>query len=50
MGAWHSKSLILISYVHCVQHKAILERALPDYLKLAIARKIENNLFLKVQL
>jgi hypothetical protein len=30
------------------QHKAILENQLPDNLKLAIAKKIENNLFLKV--
>jgi hypothetical protein len=31
------------------QHKAILERTLPDNLKLAIAKRIENNLFGKVQ-
>jgi hypothetical protein len=30
------------------QHKAILENQLPENLKLAIAKKIENNLFLKV--
>jgi hypothetical protein len=30
------------------QHKAILERKLPDNLKLAIAKTIENNLFAKV--
>ena len=28
-----------------MQHKSILERQLPESLKLAIARKIENNLF-----
>jgi hypothetical protein len=33
-----------------VQHKKILERTLPEALKLSIARKIENNLFSKVQL
>ncbi len=31
-----------------VQHKKILERTIPDALKLNIARKIENNLFSKV--
>jgi hypothetical protein len=31
------------------QHKAILERTLPDNLKLSIAKRIENNLFAKVQ-
>ena len=31
-----------------MQHKAILERRLPDTLKLEIAKKIENNLFSKV--
>ena len=31
-----------------LQHKAILERKLPDNLKLSIAKKIENNLFSKV--
>jgi len=36
-----------IDYVHD-QHKAILENQLPENLKLAIAKKIENNLFLKV--
>ncbi len=30
------------------QHKTILERSLPEYLKLSIAKKIENNLFSKV--
>jgi hypothetical protein len=30
------------------QHKAILQRKLPDNLKLAIAKTIENNLFSKV--
>ena len=30
------------------QHKHILARKLPENLKLAIARKIENNLFSKV--
>jgi hypothetical protein len=30
------------------QHKKILERTIPDVLKLSIARKIENNLFSKV--
>ena len=30
-----------------VQHKAILERQLPDKLKMAIAKQIENNLFSK---
>ncbi len=33
----------------CIQHKQILERTLPDAIKLvAIAKKIENNLFSKV--
>ena len=31
------------------QHKSILERKLPENLKLAIARQIENNLFAKVE-
>jgi hypothetical protein len=31
-----------------MQHKAILERTLPDHLKLDIARKIEKNLFMQV--
>jgi hypothetical protein len=31
-----------------IQNKQILERTLPDALKLAIAQKIENNLFSKV--
>jgi hypothetical protein len=31
-----------------MQHKSILERTLPDALKLSIAQKIENNLFSKV--
>ena len=31
-----------------MQHKTILQRQLPDALKLAIARRIENNLFSKV--
>ena len=31
-----------------MKHKKILERALPDALKLSIAKKIENNLFSKV--
>jgi hypothetical protein len=31
-----------------IQHKKILERTIPDALKLSIARKIENNLFSKV--
>jgi hypothetical protein len=30
------------------QHKAILQRKLPDNLKLSIAKTIENNLFAKV--
>jgi hypothetical protein len=30
------------------QHTAILENQLPENLKLAIAKKVENNLFLKV--
>ncbi len=29
-------------------HKTLLERKLPDALKLAIAKQIENNLFSKV--
>jgi hypothetical protein len=32
------------------QHKTILERNLPEALKLSIAKKIENNLFSKVVL
>jgi hypothetical protein len=32
----------------CVKHKKILERSLPDALKISIAKKIENNLFSKV--
>jgi hypothetical protein len=31
-----------------IQHKKILERTIPDGLKLSIARKIENNLFSRV--
>jgi hypothetical protein len=31
-----------------IKNKAILERRLPDALKLSIAHKIENNLFSKV--
>jgi hypothetical protein len=31
-----------------VQHKAIMERKLPESIKLSIAKKIENNLFSKV--
>ncbi len=31
-----------------LKHKQILERSLPDTLKLSIAKKIENNLFSKV--
>ena len=43
----------LISYENAdtfvsIQNKQILERTLPDALKLAIAQKIENNLFSKV--
>ena len=34
----------------CSQQKAMLSRKLPDVLKLAIANKIENNLFTKVLL
>jgi hypothetical protein len=30
------------------QHKGILQRPLPDALKMSIARRIENNLFSKV--
>jgi hypothetical protein len=37
-----------ISALMSEQHKAILERKLPDNLKLAIAKTIENNLFAKV--
>jgi hypothetical protein len=33
-----------------VQHQTILERTLPEALKLSIAKKIENNLFSKVKL
>ena len=32
----------------CLQHKGILQRPLPDALKMSIARRIENNLFSKV--
>lgn len=32
-----------------IQHKKILERTIPDGLKLSIARKIENNLFSRVK-
>jgi hypothetical protein len=35
------------NYAVC-QHKDILERHLPDNLKLTIAKRIENNLFSKV--
>jgi hypothetical protein len=31
-----------------MQHKKVLERTLPDVLKQAIAKNIENNLFSKV--
>jgi hypothetical protein len=37
-----------INAVFLIQNKGILNRALPDVLKLAIAQKIENNLFAKV--
>uniref|UniRef100_A0A7S0MT42 Ion transport domain-containing protein n=1 Tax=Cryptomonas curvata TaxID=233186 RepID=A0A7S0MT42_9CRYP len=37
----------MMDYEH-KQHQKILERKLPDTLKLSIAKKIENNLFLKV--
>ncbi len=30
------------------QHKTILERTLPESLKLSIAKNVENNLFSKV--
>jgi hypothetical protein len=33
-----------------VQHKMILQKAMPEDLKLSIAKKIENNLFSKVLL
>jgi hypothetical protein len=32
----------------CLQNKTILQRALPPYLKLSIAKTIENQLFSKV--
>ncbi len=38
----------LTSSLLYIKHKNILERTLPDALKLAIAQKIENNLFSKV--
>ncbi len=41
-------ALILFCSQLCMKHKKILERALPEALKLSIARKIENNLFSKV--
>ena len=36
------------AYCYVWQHKTLLERKLPDALKLAIAKQIENNLFSKV--
>jgi hypothetical protein len=33
---------------YLLQHKKILERKLPESIKLSIAKKIENNLFSKV--
>ncbi len=32
-----------------LQHRAIVQRKIPDALKLAIAKRIENNLFSKVR-
>jgi hypothetical protein len=47
---WHikmyNKIMLLIGVF--LQHKEVLERTLPDELKLSIAEKIENNLFSKV--
>ena len=41
----------LISFCLVVfKNKAILQRQLPDYLKLTIAKQIENNLFAKAGL
>ncbi len=51
MNMFTRHSLVLIHKVpFLVQHKKILERTLPEALKLSIARKIENNLFSKVLL
>jgi hypothetical protein len=33
-----------------VQHKTVLDRQLPENLKLAIAKRIESSLFVKVDL
>ena len=33
----------------CWQHKKVLEKVLPETLKITIAQKIENNLFSKVK-
>ena len=44
-------TLNIVEIVWCcaqIKHKTVLERTLPDSLKLSIARKIENNLFSKV--
>ncbi len=37
-----------IGCMHGVQQKSILQKTLPEELKLSIAKKIENNLFSKV--
>ena len=42
-GAEYDKVL----YLH-IQHKAVLQRKIPDRLKISIAKRIENNLFSKV--
>ena len=46
-GKFQNGNIFLIWLRAMVQHKAILERQLPDKLKMAIAKQIENNLFSK---
>ena len=43
-----NRHVLLTQAVALLQHQRILERKLPDTLKLSIAKKVENNLFLKV--
>ena len=37
-----------VNDIKCLQNKSILQRSLPPYLKLSIAKTIENQLFSKV--
>ena len=46
-GKFQNGNIFFNSLRAMIQHKAILERQLPDKLKMAIAKQIENNLFSK---